>query len=251
MAACPECAQRCTHGVRFFPKRTLLPKTRAYPPLLLRPRLVGVRFLWDSSQSGRNQGAEWTPHPPPRTKVTPRGQKRPHTPNQVAVLKEVLSNLGRLRDLSLFGGIRSDFAILQRKTSRTLKVSLSDHTRTVVARYIQETGKASGDLQVSHETHPPAGFLSYGSLLTLRTLHLWIATIPPNGRPSCHLHSADAHNHRLGRPPPWNLSGPSLGVPVPPMPRLRRDIARLPITSLMASGCQPLLRGGGQLQTTV
>jgi integrase len=106
----------------------------------------------------------------PSNKGHAQGQKRPLTPGQVAVLKEVLSNLGRLRDLVLFslaldtllrasdllslrvadvqdaaGEIRNDFAIQQRKTSRTLKVSLSDHTRIVVARYIQETGKAPAE----------------------------------------------------------------------------------------------------------
>jgi len=112
----------------------------------------------------------------PWNKGRAQGQKRPLTPGQVAVLKEVLTNSGRLRDLALFslaldtllrasdllklravdlqdsaGGVRSDLAILQQKTGRTLKVSLSEATCVIVGRCIAETGKAPAD----HLFSPP------------------------------------------------------------------------------------------------
>ena len=112
----------------------------------------------------------------PWNKGRAQGQKRPLTPGQVAILKEVLTNSGRLRDLALFslaldtllrasdllklravdlqdsaGGVRSDLAILQQKTGRTLKVSLSEATCVIVGRYIAETGKAPAD----HLFSPP------------------------------------------------------------------------------------------------
>jgi integrase len=92
------------------------------------------------------------------------------------LLKEQLTNLGRLRDLALFslaldtllrasdllklrvtdlqdaaGELRGDLAIQLQKTGRTLRVSLSDATRAVVGRYIAEAAKGPAD----HLLTPP------------------------------------------------------------------------------------------------
>ncbi len=106
----------------------------------------------------------------PWNKGRAQGQKRPLTPAQVVVVKEVLATSGRLRDLVLFslaldtllrasdllalrvndvqdaaGGIRTGLAVQQRKTNRSLPVTLSDSTQATIATFIAAAGKGPAD----------------------------------------------------------------------------------------------------------
>jgi integrase len=98
------------------------------------------------------------------------GQKEPLTPAQVGAIKLILANKGRLRDLALFsvaldtllrasdllsirvadvqdasGGIRTSFAIRQKKTGKVLPVEISEATRTTITRWISDSGKVGDD----------------------------------------------------------------------------------------------------------
>lgn len=106
----------------------------------------------------------------PWNKGRAQGQKRPLTPAQVGVVKEVLATSGRLRDLALFslaldtllrasdllalrvvdvqdavGGIRAKLTIQQKKTGQALPVSLTTSTQATIATLITKSGKGPGD----------------------------------------------------------------------------------------------------------
>ena len=112
----------------------------------------------------------------PWNKGRAQGQKAPLTPEQVAAVKLILSNKGRLRDLALFsvaldtllrasdllslrvsdiqdasGGLRPSFAIRQAKTSKVLPVEISDGTRSTLGRWIEKAGKGPADFLFSAE----------------------------------------------------------------------------------------------------
>lgn len=53
------------------------------------------------------------------------------------------------------GDVRGDFAIQQQKTSRTLKVNLSDATRALVGRYIANTAKRRPCICLLRHRNPP------------------------------------------------------------------------------------------------
>lgn len=98
------------------------------------------------------------------------GQKSALSPEEVGVIKTVLGNKNRLRDLALFsvaldtllrasdvlalrvgdlqdagGGIRDKLTILQKKTNRTLPVELSEATRATLGHWLAVSGKAPAD----------------------------------------------------------------------------------------------------------
>ncbi len=108
------------------------------------------------------------------------GQKDPLTPEQVAAIKLILANKGRLRDLTLFsvaldtllrasdvlalkvsdvrdagGGIRASFAIRQKKTAKVLPVEISDATRATLAKWIEHAGKQPDDFLFTAEKVAP------------------------------------------------------------------------------------------------
>ncbi len=98
------------------------------------------------------------------------GQKRPLTPNQVRLIKQILDAEGNLRDLALFstaidtmlrgvdllaltvddvmthdGLIREEVRIMQRKTHKGTLVALSNKTQDVLQRWIKESVKIRDD----------------------------------------------------------------------------------------------------------
>lgn len=98
------------------------------------------------------------------------GQKKPLTPDQVRLIKQLLDAEGNLRDLTLFstaidtmlrgvdllpltvddvmthdGVIRQEFRIMQRKTHKGTLVALSNKTQGVLQRWIKESMKTRHD----------------------------------------------------------------------------------------------------------
>lgn len=98
------------------------------------------------------------------------GQKKPLTPNQVRLIKQILDAEGNLRDSALFftaidtmlrgvdllaltvddvmthdGLIRKEVRIMQRKTHKGTLVALSDKTQDVLQRWIKESVKTRDD----------------------------------------------------------------------------------------------------------
>src|SRR4051812_21337986 len=98
------------------------------------------------------------------------GQKRALSPEEVGIIKTVLCNKERLRDLALFsvaldtllrasdvlalrvsdlqdagGDIRDKLTIQQKKTGRTLPVELYEATRATLGRWIAVSGKGPAD----------------------------------------------------------------------------------------------------------
>jgi integrase len=108
---------------------------------------------------------------PPWNKGQSVGQRKPFTPDQVRLIREILRAEGNLRDLALFcvaidtmlrasdllklkvsdvvegldGKIKSEFPVQQQKTTQPTVVALTPNSQDTLVRWIRESGKLSWD----------------------------------------------------------------------------------------------------------
>jgi len=108
---------------------------------------------------------------PPWNKGKSVGQRKPFTPDQVRLIREILRAEGNLRDLALFcvaidtmlrasdllklrvsdvmegfnGKIKSEFPVQQQKTTQPTIVALTPHSQDALVKWIRKSGKLDWD----------------------------------------------------------------------------------------------------------